>query len=557
MQIKPLPLSAIVLCLIHFAVAADTQNHHTSNGPRPSPQTRNIGLPSSPDNWLGGTGNWSNGTDWSSGLPGSTSDVTIYTGHDDVTLDTSSSINSLTLGGSGGLMTSTLIGDGNAHTLTIAGSLTVNDSGYLQLLNDTVTASTATNSGTIDVSSGSTLQINGNFTNNSGALLSSGFLASGGGNTINITGTFTNVFGGTLYVLGSGDVANIGQLANQGDLVVGTGTTLNLTNQPNGITDVAAGSDYEVYGTFTAGGNPALAGLTTVEGTVIFGNTQTNNVNPAGGTLTLTGGLLVDYGTVVNIQGNLNAAGGGMATGIDAGGNTLAISGSLTLNSAGSLELFGQADLVSMAALNNAGNINVIGGSTLQVNGDVVNSGCIGECGDVAIRGGNSYEVSGTFTNQASGVFYTLNDDTANLGGLVNSGFVRLGPGTHLTAGSISLNPGSGLGIDIDGPNHFGMLMSTGGVGLNGLLYVYLDNGYTPPVGTAFKFLTFTPGALSGTFSGVLGFGENFAVQYDNSAGYVEVIAEGNSTVPEPSSFLLFGSGMLGVAALMRRNANL
>jgi hypothetical protein len=29
-----------------------------------------FGTPSSPDNWLGGTGNWSNGGDWSAGLPG-------------------------------------------------------------------------------------------------------------------------------------------------------------------------------------------------------------------------------------------------------------------------------------------------------------------------------------------------------------------------------------------------------------------------------------------------------------------------------------------------------
>jgi hypothetical protein len=53
--------------------------------------------PSSPDNWLGGTGNWSNGADWSAGEPGGGSDVFINTGNDHVGLDVSATINSLTL----------------------------------------------------------------------------------------------------------------------------------------------------------------------------------------------------------------------------------------------------------------------------------------------------------------------------------------------------------------------------------------------------------------------------------------------------------------------------
>ena len=509
--------------------------------------------PSSPDNWLGGAGDWSNGGDWSAGLPGANSDVTIYTGHDDVTLDTSSSINSLTLGGSGGLMTSTLIGDGNARTLTIAGSLTINASGYLQLLNDTVTASSATNTGYLDVSNGSSLQISGNFSNNSG-LLSTGFLGGGGGNTLTVGGTLTNAYGATFYVLGAGDVANVGQLVNQGFMEIGSGTTLNLTNQPNGVTDIPVNSIWNIDGTFTAGGNNALATLTTIEGTLDLGNGQTTSITPTGGTLTLTGGLTVDSGSVLHLNGNLNDVGGGMATGEGSGNNTFTISGTLTMNSAASLELFGQGDLVSMAALNNSGNIDVINAGTLQVSGSVVNSGCIGQCGDVPISGGNTYNIGGTLTNQASGVFYTLTDDTVNAGSIVNSGFMRFDPGTRVTAGSFSFNPGAALGIDIAGANNFATLMSTGSVGLNGGLYVYLDNGYTPPAGQAFKFLTFSPGSLTGTFSSVNGFGENYNVIYDDSAGYVELVAAGNTgTVPEPSSFLLLGSGVLGIAAAVRR----
>lgn len=117
-------------------------------------------LPSSPDNWRGGTGNWSNGADWTGGLPAGSSDVTINTGTDTVVLDTSSSINSLTLGGATGR--SFLTGDGNAHTVTIAGALTVNPSGSMLLLADNMTvAANSSNVGAIDLENGSTLQVNG------------------------------------------------------------------------------------------------------------------------------------------------------------------------------------------------------------------------------------------------------------------------------------------------------------------------------------------------------------------------------------------------------------
>ena len=132
------------------------------------PWTQSYRDPSSPDNWLGGNGNWSNGSDWSAGLPGSGNDVNINTGNDTVTLDTSSSINSLTLGGSTG--SSGLAGDGTAHTLTIAGALTVNQSGNLHLNDDSASAgASSTNLGTTSVEFGSSLGVHGDF-NNAGTL---------------------------------------------------------------------------------------------------------------------------------------------------------------------------------------------------------------------------------------------------------------------------------------------------------------------------------------------------------------------------------------------------
>ncbi len=98
----------VVLVILGFSfIQANASAARKQTGAKRAPSQGGVVTPSSPDNWLGGTGNWSNGSDWSAGLPGSSSDVTIGTGNDYVTLNTSASINSLTLGGSSG--SSTLI----------------------------------------------------------------------------------------------------------------------------------------------------------------------------------------------------------------------------------------------------------------------------------------------------------------------------------------------------------------------------------------------------------------------------------------------------------------
>jgi hypothetical protein len=104
--------SVVLLTLVNVAFSSNkTQTH--SPQPNRSPGAFGYWMavpsnfhpsfdPSSPDNWLGGTGNWSNGADWSANEPGSSSDVFITTGNDNVTLDVSASINSLMLGGTSG-----------------------------------------------------------------------------------------------------------------------------------------------------------------------------------------------------------------------------------------------------------------------------------------------------------------------------------------------------------------------------------------------------------------------------------------------------------------------
>jgi hypothetical protein len=144
-----------------------------------------------------------------------------------------------------------------------------------------------------------------------------------------------------------------------------------------------------------------------------------------------------------------------------------------------------------------------------------------------------------------------------NAAAVVSSGGMEFAAGARLSVGSLTFIRGAILDIGISGPETFGMILATGSVALNGELFVNVA-GYNPPVGQEFKFLTFTPGALSGTFSSVVSNGENFAVDYNDAGGYADLIAEGSGgTVPEPSSFLLLGSGVLGMAGLMRRKTKL
>lgn len=201
------------------------------------------GITLAQDNWLGGTGNWSNGGFWSAGEPNAGSDVVIYSGgNDHVTLDVgATTINSLTLGGASNGYTSELTDGGIAQTLSITNSLTVGQNGELILSGrSNLGAGTLTvaSGGYFNAQNGSTVTING-AVNNAGNLYT-GYL-SGGGNTLSITGTLTNQGGGQflLGAFGSGpsDMATLGGLANSGTVEVAGGapsrsTAMSPTRSP-------------------------------------------------------------------------------------------------------------------------------------------------------------------------------------------------------------------------------------------------------------------------------------------------------------------------------------
>lgn len=479
-----------------------------------------LGSPSTPDNWNGGTGNWSNAGNWSTGSPGPTNDVTIYSGGNDlVTLDVgSTTVNSLTLGGGGNGTTSELTDGGVAQTLAITSGLTVGQTGFLNLLGSTTVSA--------------------------------------------------------------------GTLNNSGDVYVFPGATLNLTNQPSGITDVVVGSIFLIYGNFTAGSNSAFANLNSIEGHLLLVNGQTTNITPGGGTLTLSdsGDFSVGASSTVSISGNV-LNNGILATSYFAVGpnDTLNISGTLTNN--GQFYVFTTGDMGILGGLANSGTVGVNGGGTLKINGAADNSGIL-ETGFYAHFGGNTVTVTGLLTNEATGQInlYGSGDVLQALGGLTNHGLITVNNGSSIdppflnNLGIINIDSTSkfvvgtgspsGLGYiqlangtlgEIINPTGYGVINVNGSALLAGTLDILLQGGFNPGVGSTYKFLLFNSGQLTGIFGNIEndlfnGGTEKWLVNYDSGDGYVELIAENNGTpVPEPATLLVLTPGLLAVGYVLRR----
>ncbi len=297
--------------------------------------------------------------------------------------------------------------NGLAKLTSVEGLLVV---GNGQAWSDTPTGGTLTisNTGELDLEKATSLTVNSNLTN-SGLLYTNVQNDQGGTNTLTVTGAFTNNAGATTrigYFGDTADVMNVAMLVNNGNLYIDAGATLNLTSQPNGVTDVVAGSELDVYGTLKAGATNGLAKLTSVEGALFVGNGQTWSDTPTGGTLTISGsGSEVDLelGSNLTVNGNLTNS-GQIYTNIRNQGsgktNTLTVTGAFTNNSGATTHIgyFGDTtDVTNVGALSNAGTLTIGAGATFTVTnpGTATNTGTI-NVGDV--NGAGTFKISGATT---------------------------------------------------------------------------------------------------------------------------------------------------------------
>jgi hypothetical protein len=489
------------------------------------------------------------------------------------------------------------------NMLTVSGTLTNEASGRLILNgpNDRATLGGLINlaglgsAGFVDVERGSTLQITGDVAN-SGSIYTD-YYSKGGGNTLMISGNLTNTKD-TFFVLGGlCDMANVGTFANNGFTVVGTGATLNLTNQPSGITDALAGSDFELYGTFTAGGNPGFANLNTVErfaAVDLYGQNLT--ITSGSGTLKIVSlGFLsandnpdTGLGTTLAINGNVTNS-GTMETNANGygGGNTITISGELNNNPGASFLLYGPGDKATVGSLENAGLIDLENASSLTVTGDVNNGGDLytSESGG---SGHNTITIGGELTFSPGGQvkLFNLTDKlvingggsiellhgaalstpTLNNGGTINVDslstlLVGLG-GLHGPSYNYTQLANGTLGEIINSPTSYGTITVSGSALLAGTLDILLRPGFNPTVGSEFTFITGS-GQLSGAFSSILNqyfdcngvTCEYFSPDYNYASPFavtldVTLVPE---PTPEPATLLVLIPGLLGMGYGLRR----
>jgi hypothetical protein len=430
-----------------------------------------------------GSGTWETPTGWSTGsMPIEAQDAYIASGI--VSLDSNVIVNSIATG-TGGLLN---IGDSSATTLTAVDGTN---------LNTEDTSSTASgNLGTIDVHTGSALQVgyfSETFDNAGTILLGKGAGGSGAGD-LNIAGTVDLSGGGTL---------TLGQTGTGGDILNAPGLSgsglvnVNNTISGNGVIDLGS-FDNQADGTLEAQSYLQInAGTFTNEGIVTDEANATLQLGANGATQSLD-----NTGTVA----------------IDAGGD-LAVSGAYTVSGSGEIGLKGAGAAITSD-----------GAPATFTNASTIDAFYTSGIGDADL----TFDNSGSLTASGSGV--TLTIDTG-LNNVVNTGTMTAESSAVLTIASDVINQGtleagtaSSMGTLDLGQDDQGASFSADNTGL-----ILVDPG--------------SDLAISGNYE-VAGSGEI----YLKGAGAITSDGAGPATFLNASTIEAFGNNQIGDVGLKSAN---
>jgi hypothetical protein len=434
------------------------------------------------------SGSWSGTNNWSpNGIPGLGDDVLIA-GNDSYTvaLDTSPTIDSLTLGGGSGQQTLTIYG----NTLTLAGASFVKSNGLLAL-------------------NGGSLAGNGLLTVNGQLIWTAGSIPSGNTLTVGTNGVLALAgVNGANYVCSS-VLTNAGTVQLQsGNLFLDGGELVNL---PGALVDLQGdvsipwATGYEVI---VNGGTVRKSGGTGVSIIQpIFNNTGT--LDAQSGTLQLTGAssgtgaglFMAEAGATLAFGNGYMVGSGGQVTGA---GTNLLNGGAFTLNGT-----------VTASNL-------VLAGATLGGTSGVIMGGMTWSSG--SIGSGSTLTIA---TNAVLALAGNNGDNYACSGVLTNAGTVRLQSGNLLLSGGELVNLPGAL-VDLQGDVSIpwatgyevivngGTVRKSGGTGVSDIQPIFDNAGTLGAQSGTLQLTGASSGAGAGLFTAeagaTLAFGNGYTV---------------------------------------------
>jgi len=446
--------------------------------------------------WRGGSGNWSDSTKWSEGVPNSSISAYIDQGNgmaSPVTLD---------------------ISGAQAYDLTIDSddSLSFNNGTSL-----TINGGGVSNSGNIRLNSTGT----STFLNfNKPATL-------GGGGTITLTdsanpqnfirGASSNVtLDNQETIQGAGNIGN-GQigLTNDGTILANASHALSIQPSSSGFTNngtlqVASGSIMHVFG----------GPFTNFSGSTLTGGTYNISGKLEIDQLGSTGGEIVTNAASIILTGSASSF-------VDAAGKD-ALSKFATNGSAGSFSLQGGRAFTTAANFSTAGTLTIGSGSTFTVGG--IGTSFTQTAGTTTDDGTLAVPSSGSLSLNGGSLF----GKGAITGAVTSSGTIAPGDSAAATGilkdtGAYTQNSSGTLDISIDGtsPGTQYDQLNPSTASLNGTLNINLPTGFVPAVGNTFKIMNFN--AESGKFATVNGLAinstEHFTITYQGTDVLLTVVS--------------------------------
>jgi T5SS/PEP-CTERM-associated repeat protein len=390
---------------------------------------------------------------------------------------------------------------------TIDQGLTVGNQGTGQLTIGGINARVDSLDGTIASLAGSngavSLQIGAQWSTTNGVVVA------GAG-----SGQLSVDLGARAIVGGGVDIAKLG----------GSIGTLTVDGTLNVRGDLSVGKGGTGQMTIEGGGNVAAAGGHIGQAPGAIGTANITGSNPQGpSTWGLANQLLIAEGGT----GTLNITDGGLVQshGAQVGGLADSV-GTVTISGAGSM--WEDSATVGIGGLGGRGTVNVTDGGTLRAATVVV--------GTLGKLGGDMGSIVAT---------------VVNTGGIVRPGDA---PGVLHITGDYQQTAGTLLfEIDGDQPGQFDQLLVSGHATLSGgLVEIEFMNGFVPNAGDRFDLLASAGLDHAGVDLEVMGLaaGVGYTTAFDATG--LELTVAGVPAVPEPSTWLLFGTGL---AAIGRRRA--